>query len=86
MTVKEPDGTVVINEYAGLYVHRSYQPDSKDAFVVGDRREGGVNIMPGATWFHTREEALQAIDIYRVVDGDSQKFWHLLRAIAREGK
>ena len=80
------DETRIISEYAGLFVHAHYSRDPYDGpdllqYIVGDQRDGGVNIMPGATWFRTREDAMQAIDIYRVVDGDSQKFWHLMRAI-----
>lgn len=81
------DETRTTTEYAGLYVSAHlarpniYKDEEVLQYTVGDRREGGVNIMPGATWFRTREEALQAIDVYKTVDGDAQKFWHLWRAI-----
>jgi hypothetical protein len=68
-----------IIEYAGLFVHSR----TPEGFFVTTTHEGGVNAMPGATWFKTVVDALQAIDVFRAVDGDGQKFWHLLRAINR---
>lgn len=66
-------------EYAGLYVCESRERPGH--YIVSDKPEHGCNIAPGATFFPSRGEALRAIDILRVVDGDAQKFWHLLKAI-----
>jgi len=68
-------------EYAGMYVIDSREHPG--CYLISDAPEGGCNIAPGATYFKSREDALQAIDILKVVDGDGQKFWHLLRAIDR---
>lgn len=65
-------------EYAGLFVREK----SDGSFVVTDQL--GANVMPGATYFATEEAALQAIDVFKVVDGDGPKFWHLLRAVQRQ--
>lgn len=70
--------TSTTTEYAGMWVR--LRPDGR--YHVTD--EGGfTNLAPGATNFETREDALTAIDILRVVDGDGAKFWHLLRALQR---
>lgn len=37
--------------------------------------------VPGASSFATEDEALRAVAVMNVVDGDGQKFWHLWRAI-----
>ena len=67
--------------YAGLFVVDS--TEHPGCFIVSDAPERGCNMAPGATYFESREDALQAIDILKVVDGDGQKFWHLMRAIDR---
>jgi hypothetical protein len=55
------------------------------------------NVMPGATWAKSKDEALGLIDVYCAVGGKpdfdwgltdeanivGQRFWHLLRAIQR---
>lgn len=46
----------------------------KHGYVVTDG--GIINVMPGATWFLTVEDAKAAIDIL-LVSGESQKFWDL---------
>jgi hypothetical protein len=71
-------------EYAGLFVRyteRAGAAPGEPGYVVID--ENGANVMPGATYSKTREGALRLIDVYRAVDGDGKKFWHLLRAIQR---
>ena len=75
--------TTTVTEYAGFYVHRK---QIGQGYVVTDNREfgRGTNVMPGAVYFDSEGAALQAIDVYRVVDGDGAKFWHLLRAIQRQ--
>lgn len=80
MTQPQPN-SIEITEYAGLYVHQTPL-----GFVVSDRQTGGSNVMPGATMARTREEALQFIDVWISADGIALKFWHLLRAIQRQGK
>jgi hypothetical protein len=42
------------------------------------------NIMPGATWARTQDEALHMINCFIAVGEDAQKFWGLLRAIAKQ--
>jgi hypothetical protein len=46
-----------------------------EGFVVGKGYIG--NIMPGATWFQTIEEAKSGIDNLIAADGDSDLFWTL---------
>lgn len=76
--------TATTTEYAGLFVKFTKcagAAPGQPGYVVVDEHD--CNVMPGATFGRTREEALQLIDVYRAVDGDGQKFWHLLRAIQR---
>lgn len=40
----------------------------------------GCNAMPGATWFHTIEDAKEAIDVLIAVDGNSKHFWQCMSA------
>lgn len=37
------------------------------------------NAMPGATWFETVEEAMDAIDTLILVDGNADKFWEIVQ-------
>jgi hypothetical protein len=48
----------------------------KEGWLVSD---GCCNIMPGATWFETIDEAKHAIDILIAVKGDSQAFWEIMQ-------
>jgi hypothetical protein len=48
----------------------------KTGWVVTD---GLCNVMPGATWFQTVQEAKHAIDILIGVRGDAEMFWEILR-------
>jgi len=66
-------------EYAGLTI----KPGHESNWYV---TEGGANILPGATYGRSEQEALQLADVLLAVDRDSQKFWHLLRAIQRQGR
>lgn len=77
---REPTHTLSHILYAGLFV----KPRSNGRFGVSDQPEQGINPMPGGTDFASKEDALQAIDVFRAVDGDAPKFWHLLNAIRRE--
>ncbi len=43
--------------------------------------KGGVNVMPGATWFRSMVDARAGVDILEAVEGDGQRFWHLMRAL-----
>jgi hypothetical protein len=45
-------------------------------YVVTD---GICNVMPGATWAHSVSEAKEMIDVFIESNGDSAKFWELLR-------
>lgn len=66
-------------EYDGLVIEQG--ADDK-WYVTRD----GANILPGATFGRSENEALQLADVYQVADGDAGKFWHLLRAIQRQGQ
>lgn len=48
----------------------------KSGFVVTD---GTCNVMPGATWFTTIEDARHAIDVLIGVKGDSDMFWAIIQ-------
>lgn len=48
----------------------------KSGFVVTD---GFCNIMPGATWFLSIEDAMRAVRVYATVKGDAQLFWKRIR-------
>jgi hypothetical protein len=80
----------VTHEYAGFLIKPKRDFGSTGFYDEKTRRtvkEGwvivkdGCNAMPGATWAHNVAEAHQLIDVLMAVDGDGQKFWHLLRAI-----
>lgn len=45
-------------------------------FIVTD---GSCNVMPGATWFETVDEAKHAIDVLLAVKGDSDMFWEIMQ-------
>jgi hypothetical protein len=47
-----------------------------DGWIVTD---GTCNIMPGATWFETVEEAKFAIDVLIAVQGDADMFWEIMQ-------
>jgi hypothetical protein len=49
----------------------------KHGYVVTD---GACNIMPGATWFRSISEAMEAIEVYCGVHGDADEFWCAIRA------
>jgi hypothetical protein len=77
-------------EYAGFTIKPKRDFGERGFYDADTRRnvkEGwvivkdGCNAMPGATWAHTQARATQMIDVFMAVDQDSQKFWHLLRAI-----
>jgi hypothetical protein len=48
----------------------------RHGFVVTD---GMCNIMPGATWFQSIPEALDALAVYCGVHGNADLFWRSLR-------
>lgn len=72
-------------QYAGFKVQPKLDmprfASSTHGWVVTQPGKG--NVMPGATWAKSINEALQLIDVYIVVDGDANKFWHMLKAIQR---
>lgn len=73
-----------MTEYAGLFIkftERAGAAPGQPGYVVVNK--DNANVMPGATFAKTLQQAMRMIDVYRVVDGDGQKFWHLLRAIQR---
>lgn len=42
--------------------------------------DGGiVNVMPGATWFYTVKEAIEAIDVWEKVRHCAEKFWEIMQ-------
>lgn len=49
----------------------------KRGFVVTD---GVCNIMPGATWFRSVADAMEAIKVYWEARGDGAEFWSLWQA------
>ena len=82
------------SEYAGLWVKPKLDfgsPELNTAYVQEGCPEAhgrvvvekGCNVLPGATWAKSREEALTLIDVFLAADRNGQKFWHLLRAIQR---
>ena len=70
-----------VGDYAGMFV---FERTDGEGYIVSDQRDGLTNAMPGATYFATMEAAMQAIDVFKTVDGDGDKFWHLLRAVQRQ--
>ncbi len=70
--------------YAGFTIKPGYERDQIVWRVLGP--EGHTNMLPGATYGRSEEEALQLADVLLAVDGDGQKFWHLLRAIQRQSR
>jgi hypothetical protein len=57
----------------GFWINRQWV---KTGFVV---TRGGANIMPGATWFRTVDDAMKAIRIY-CESSTSEEFWAKWRA------
>lgn len=49
----------------------------KKGFIVTD---GICNIMPGATWFRTIEDAEWGIKAYDMAAGDGREFWNILKS------
>lgn len=45
-------------------------------FVVTD---GFCNVMPGATWFRTEEDAQRGIAALEAANGDADTFWKIMR-------
>lgn len=70
---------IVIKRDFGKYAFWIGGKFVKSGFVV---TKGGCNVMPGATWFQTIEEAMNAIPKLIQSEGDSNKFWELMRAPA----
>ena len=56
--------------------HRSNGGVIYKGYVVTD---GICNVMPGATWAHSVVEAKAMVDVFIESNGDSAKFWELLR-------
>lgn len=48
----------------------------KEGWIVTD---GICNIMPGAIWFQTIGEAIEAAGALYMARGDATKFWNILR-------
>lgn len=69
-------------EYAGLTI----KPGREGKEIAWRVLRDGANVMPGATWGRTEEEAMQLADVWLAVEEDSQRFWHLLRAIQRQAR
>lgn len=73
-------------EYKGYTIRPKLDMGSTPWLIDGNEyRRGyivtrdGVQVMPGATWFHSVLEARVAIDILIDVKGDGPAFWHLMR-------
>lgn len=71
----DPVREASVVRYAG---YRINAPNHDGKIIV---TKDGVNVMPAATWFRSREDARAAIDMLEAVEGDSRRFWHLLRAL-----
>jgi hypothetical protein len=41
--------------------------------------DGLCNVMPGATWFQTKQRARFAIDVLIAVRGDAEMFWEIIQ-------
>lgn len=52
----------------------------KSGWVVTD---GICNIMPGATWFQTIGEAIEAAGALYMAKGSAEKFWNIMRAMRK---
>lgn len=48
----------------------------KSGWIVTD---GNCNVMPGATWFRTKQKAKFAIDVLIAVEGDADMFWEIIQ-------
>lgn len=71
------DTTTVI-EYAGLTIREG----AEGKWHVLDS-SGMINVLPGATFAGSEQQAMMLADVYLAADKDPQRFWHLLRAIQR---
>ena len=49
----------------------------KSGFIVTD---GFCNIMPGATWFRSIADAMNALEVFIEVGGNAAKFWTTIRS------
>lgn len=72
--------------------YRNYQIEPKkdfpkDGFLIDGKMvkkgwivtDGYANIMPGATWFQTVQEAKEGIQALYLSKGNSKKFWDILK-------
>lgn len=80
-----PELPAVTVRYAGLTIKPGHERIGTEWSVVWRvlDESGFANILPGATYARSEDEALMLADVYLAVDGDAPKFWHLLRAIQR---
>ncbi len=49
----------------------------RTGYIISDS-DGICNVMPGATWAQTLEQAVQMIDHYILADGNADVFWRLV--------
>lgn len=77
-------------EYCGYTVQPKRDFGGKPVLLDGECIEmgfvvtkGGMNVMPGATWFRTVDDAMDGIAAYIVAEGDAEKFWALMRLTRR---
>ena len=70
---------IVIKRDFGPYGYWNPQTrrTEKKGFVVTD---GVCNIMPGAAWFRTVEDAMRAVRIFVETGGDASAFWQKMNA------
>lgn len=65
--------------------YRGHEIRPKRDFPFGSKEKGFVvcqgicNVMPGGTWFKTRDEAVEAIDVLLEVKGDAGRFWEIMQ-------
>lgn len=85
MTEARPELPAVTIRYADLTIKPGHERTGTEWSVVWRvlDESGTINILPGATFARSENEAMMLADVYLAVDGDAPKFWHLLRAIQR---
>jgi hypothetical protein len=74
-----------VNEYRGYRIVPKLDFGTGKGFLINGQwvKEGWIvtkdhaNIMPGATWFLTVEEAQRGIDTLIAANGDAPTFWRM---------
>lgn len=74
--------------YSGLTIKpkRDFGNSLEHGWVVV---RGGCNVLPGATWGRSMDEALMLANVFLAVEGlpnEADRFWNLLRAFQYHAK